>query len=66
MGITYDSKGSLAIFWTSTGVTGDVKSQYVFGTWNDKDGGQTFDYVGTYYTPSASKSRFSLRFVKDN
>jgi uncharacterized protein (TIGR02145 family) len=30
-GTTYDSKGTLATFWTSTGVIGDAKCQYVFG-----------------------------------
>jgi uncharacterized protein (TIGR02145 family) len=65
-GTTYDSKGTLATFWTSTALTGDANSQYVFGTFNDKDGGETFDYVGTDYTSYASKSRFSLRFVRDN
>ncbi|MBB6130394.1 FISUMP domain-containing protein [Mucilaginibacter lappiensis] len=61
---SFDGKGDFATFWTSTTLSGD--SQYLLGIWNNKDGVQVLDFTAIDYTPRASTSTFSIRFVRDN
>jgi len=66
-GNTFDSKGQLANFWTSTAMSGATDTQYLFGVYNTKeDNGDINDDAGMDYTPHASTTKLAIRFVKDN